>query len=157
MQLWKLETGNWLDAACEERNGNGKLEMRWMEMWLCGEAATWETGNWKLGADLKRISFVKNVEEAPGRFRSVDLVQYIKIGSSQCAAICVLESRNLETQKRFDLWDFTNPQTVAKGGSRKPGNSESSPRPQQSRPSPALAAALRSPSHRSRCARCAVQ
>ena len=29
------------------------------------------TGNWKLGADLKRISFVKNVEEAPGRFRSV--------------------------------------------------------------------------------------
>ena len=93
MQLWKLETGNWLDAACEERNGNGKLEMRWMEMWLCGEAATWETGNWKLGAHLKCISFVKNVEEAPGRFRSVDLVRYIKTGSSQCAAI-LLESRN---------------------------------------------------------------
>ena len=121
MQLWKLETGNWLDAACEEQNGNGKLEMRWMEMWLCGEAATWETGNWKLGAHLKCISFVKNVEEAPGRFRSVDLVRYIKTGSSQCAAICVLESRNLETQKRFDFWDFTNPQTVAKAD---PGNPE---------------------------------
>ena len=52
------------------------------------------TGNWKLGAHLKCISFVKNVEEAPGRFRSVDLVRYIKTGSSQCAAICVLESRN---------------------------------------------------------------
>ena len=62
-----------------------------MAVW--GGAATWETGNWKLGAHLKCISFVKNVEEAPGRFRSVDLVRYIKTGSSQCAAICVLEFR----------------------------------------------------------------
>ena len=77
------------------------------------------TGNWKLGADLKRISFVKNVVEAHGRFRSVDLVRYIKIGSSQCAAIRVLESRNLETQKRFDFWDFTSTLKCRKMGSWK--------------------------------------
>ena len=77
------------------------------------------TGNWKLGADLKRISFVKNVVEAHGRFRSVDLVRYIKTGSSQCAAICVLEFRKPGNQKRFDFWDFTSTLKCRKMGSWK--------------------------------------
>ena len=109
-------------------------------MWLCGEAATWETGNWKLGAHLKCISFVKNVGEAPGRFRSVDFGRYIKTGSSQCAAIRVLESRN----RKIKNVSFLGTSRIRRL-SRKadPGNPEirkarRPPRPQQSPPSPAF-------------------
>ena len=112
------------------------------------------TGNWKLGADLKRISFVKNVVEAHGRFRSVDLVRYIKTGSSQCAAICVLEFRK---SKNVSIFGTSRPRSSV--GRWDPGRWKfgSSPRRQQSLPLPAFGAALRSLSHCSRYARRVMQ